>query len=221
MADDIGLTWLAAQCDDLEDLPPEELDCLAEQGPVAAVLRVAERTVTDLGRTAALQLGRDVRRLLDSPLPDETLRTVWLGATDNVFDPAKDGISSRTWLRRIEEAWLAAERRGDPTFVAPPADPVTDEELRQAVVRTIQSVVGDLTNAVENRTYPLPLPGLVPALEQVALQSCADLGYRLFLRALKASFLEIDKHSHAAFIALGERLGHPTSLVDHGLNIRQ
>lgn len=221
MADDVGLTWLAAQCDDLEDLPPAELDCLARHGPVEAMVRITERSVGELDRAAASQLGRDVRRLLDAPLPDATLRTVWLGATDNVFDPARDGVSSRTWLLRVEEAWLSAERHRDAYFVPPPPDAVTDAGLRAVVVQTIHSAAGALTDATENRTYPLPLHGLVPALEQVVRSSCADLGFRLFLRALKASFVAVDETRHASLVTLAERLGRPPALVDHGLNLNR
>ncbi|WP_240138756.1 hypothetical protein [Streptomyces sp. MUM 178J] len=222
MTGDIGLSWVAAQCDDLEDLPPEDLDCLVERGPVAAMLRVTERAVAQLDSSAALQLGLDVQSLLRSPLPDGTIRTVWLGATDHVFDPAKDDMDARTWLRKTEAAWLSAMRRTDPTF-APQvaADPGAEEELQRAVLAAIGSVAGLLTNAAERQIYPLPLRGLVPALEQVVTQVCADLGYRLFLRAMKAYFVEIDKKSHDAFIALGERFGYPKYLVGDGLNYRE
>ncbi|WP_328339690.1 hypothetical protein OG873_16780 [Streptomyces violaceus] len=220
MTEETGLSWVAAQCDDLEDLPVEELDCLAERGPVEAMLRVAERSVTALSHPGAVRLGQDLRRLLESSLPDATIRTVWLGATDHVFDPAKDGINARAWLREMEQAWLAAERRNDPAFVPPPAAPETDEGLRRNVLQAIGRVSGDLTGTVENRIYPLPLPGLVPALEQVTVRACADLGYRMVLRALKANYVAVDTATHDMFITLGNRFGHPRSLVTEGLNCR-
>ncbi|GGZ11538.1 hypothetical protein [Streptomyces poonensis] len=220
MAADIGLSWLAAQCEDLEYLPVEELDCLVEQGPLAAVLRIAARSVTDLDSPAALQLGKDVQLLLRSPFPDETIRTLWLGATDDSFDPARDGVDARTWLQRIEGAWLAAERRADPAFVPPSAAPVTDKQLRRLVLQVIHLVAGDLTKAAEESIYPLPLPGLVPALERTVVEVCADLGYRLFLRAVKSYFVAIDKSTCDAFVALAKRFGHPESLVTVDMNCR-
>ncbi|MBN0047805.1 hypothetical protein JS756_27590 [Streptomyces actuosus] len=221
MTEDIGLSWMAAQCDDLEDLPPDELDCLAEHGPVAATLRIAARSVTDLDRSGALRFGQDVRRLSQSPLSDGTLRTVWVGATDHVFDPAKDGVRARDWLGLLEEAWLSAERRAHPAFVPPAAAPVTDCESRRAVLRAMCPLADGLTDAAEKHVYPLPLPGLVPALEQVVVHACADLGYRLFLRALKAYFVLIDKTSHDAFIVLGRRFGYPALLVEDNLNYQE
>ncbi|MGI5426129.1 hypothetical protein [Streptomyces sp. CA-179760] len=221
MTEETGLSWVAAQCDDLEDLPVEELDCLAERGPVEAMLRIAERSVTALSRPRAVRLGQDVRHLLESSLLDAAIRTVWLGATDQVFDPAKDGISARVWLRQMEQSWLAAERRSDRLFVPPPAAPETNEGLRRDVLRAIGQVSSDLTDTVENRSYPLPLPGLAPALEQVTVHACADLGYRLFLRALKASYVAIDTETQDTLVALGNRFGYPQSLVAEGLNHRR
>ncbi|QWB23024.1 MULTISPECIES: hypothetical protein [Streptomyces] len=218
MTEETGLSWVAAECDDLEDLPVEELDCLAERGPVEAMLCVAERAVAVLSQPAAVRLGQDVRRLMESSLPDATIRTVWLGATDHVFDPAKDGISTRTWLWKMEQAWLTAERRNDPAFISPPAAPETDERLRRDVLQAIGRIDHDLTGAVENRIYPLSLPGLVPALELVTVRACADLGYRMVLRALKANYVAVDAKSRDMFVELGSRFGHARSLVTKDLN---
>lgn len=218
MKDETGLSWVAAQCDDLEDLPVEELDCLAEHGPVAAMLLVAERSVTALSRPAALRLGKDIRLLSESSLSDATIRTVWLGATDPVFDPVKGGSTARAWLRQMEQAWLKAERRGIPGFVPDPVAQETDKEVQQGVLRAIGRVSGDLTTTVGNRVYPLPLPNLVPALEQVTVHADADLGYRMVLRALKANQLPVDDRTVDMLVTLGNRLGHARSLVTKDLN---
>jgi hypothetical protein len=216
--DETGLSWVAAQCDDLEDLPLEELDCLAEQGPVAAMLLVAERSVAALPRPAARRLGQDIRLLLESSLSDATIRTVWLGATDQVFDPAKSGSTARAWLRQMEEAWLEAERRGTPGFVPDPVTQETDKEVEQGVLGVIGMVSGDLTATVGNRVYPLPLPNLVPALEQVTVHADADLAFRMVLRALKANQLPVDDRTVGVLVTLGTRLGHARSLVTEDLN---
>ncbi|WP_240679127.1 hypothetical protein [Streptomyces sp. SID4937] len=206
----------------MADLLPGELDCLVEQGPVSTMVLIAGRSVTDLSRPAALQLGRDLRRLLDSALPEETIRTAWVGSTDHVFDPCKEEVGPRVWLERIEAAWLSAESRHTPGFVPPAADPVTDDALRAAVLRAISPVSADLALAdqMAQQYNPLPLTDLVPSLEQVVIQVCADLGYRLFLRAMKAYSVAIDEHGREAFVALGRRFGHPDGLVEEGLNMR-
>ncbi|WP_267242987.1 hypothetical protein [Streptomyces sp. PR69] len=79
----------------------------------------------------------------------------------------------------------------------------------------------DLSRTATTASYGTPAAGLVPALEQVVAQACADLGYRLFLRAMKAYFVEVDKTSRDAFAALGERFGYPPFLVGDGLNYRE
>ncbi|MFC9625905.1 hypothetical protein ACFTXM_40095 [Streptomyces sp. NPDC056930] len=203
----------------MTDLLPAELDCLVERGPVSAMVLIAERSVTELGRHSSLQLGRDVRRLLDSTLPEESIRTAWVGSTDHVFDPCKEEVGPRAWLELIESAWCAAESRREPSFVPPPAEPVTDSVLRDAVLGAMGPVIADLTLAHEEgeRFNPLPLAGLVPALEQVVVHACADLGYRLFLRAVKYYALPVSASCRAAFVALGERFGYPELLVEQGL----
>ncbi|MFI5746663.1 hypothetical protein ACIBBE_12115 [Streptomyces sp. NPDC051644] len=217
--EDIGLTWVTSKWDIPVALSPEDAERhLPKGGPVEFWLELPETAVEDFDRSHACQLGQDVRRLSESTLPDETIRTVWLGATHGCFDPAGHGMDARTWLRRIEDAWLAAVRRSHPAFVPSPPRPVTDEGLRQAVLQVIRPVANDLTRAVTIPKYGSPLPGLVPSLEQVVTQACADLGYRLFLRAMKAYFVEIDKNSRDAFIALGKRFGYPEFLVGNNLN---
>ncbi|MFS0693221.1 hypothetical protein [Streptomyces nitrosporeus] len=220
MTYETGLTWLSEQCDELADLPPAEMDRLIEQGPVSAMVLITERSVRELGRPASLQLGRDVRRLLDSGLAEETIRTAWVGSTDYAFDPARRQTGAREWLERIESAWLAAEARRDPGFTPPPAGPVTDGSLRAAVRGATAPVAAALTRAhEEGEVYnPLPLPSpLVPALEQVITGACADLGFRFLLRAVRRHALPLDGPYRAGLVALGERLGHPEGAVTQGL----
>ncbi|MFF4042763.1 hypothetical protein [Streptomyces sp. NPDC001816] len=65
------------------------------------------------------------------------------------------------------------------------------------------------------------MTGLVPALERVVTESCADLGYRLFLRAMKAYHVPADRPRLVALgVALGERFGYPYWVVREGLNDR-
>ncbi|WKK22813.1 hypothetical protein QZH56_29285 [Streptomyces olivoreticuli] len=91
----------------------------------------------------------------------------------------------------------------------------TNTDLRRAVLEQIRPVVGEL----EQAALKAPVPSVVPALEQVASKACADLGYRLFLRAMKAYRVEISEERCEAFIALGERFGYPEFLVDDNLNV--
>ncbi|MFF3408364.1 hypothetical protein ACFYW8_19560 [Streptomyces sp. NPDC002742] len=220
---DLGLTWLASQWLVLEEFYREHFPSLADDpGPVTVWLMLAETSLDQFDRSKAAQLGQDIQRLLRSPLPDETIRTVWLAATHGILDPDEHGMTARTWLRRIEEAWLARVHQDDPAFVPSPPQPVVDEELRRAVIEVIHAVAGPLGPASETPPYGVPATGLVPALERVVTEACADLGYRLFLRAVKAYFVPVpsDGETYARFVALGERFGYPRWVVREGLNDR-
>ncbi|MFD4723571.1 hypothetical protein ACFWNW_00685 [Streptomyces seoulensis] len=219
MTHEIGLTWVAEQCDEMTDLSHTELDCLVERGPVSTTVMVAARSVTDLEPPANLQLGRDTRRLLESAVSDETIRTAWIGSTDHAFDPRREGVDARVWLEMLDSAWLAAKIRQEPGFNPPAADPVADEASRVAVLRAMGPFVVGLTRAhvAGEQFNEMPLPHLMPALEQVVSEVCADLGFRLFLRALKRYELPVDGCSLAAFTALGEQFGFPEPLVEEGL----
>lgn len=220
---DVGLTWLASRWRVLEEFYREHFPPhAAEPGPVAVWLMLTETSLDQFDRSKAAQLGQDVQRLLRSPLTDATIRTVWLAVTHGILDPNEHGITARTWLRRIEEAWLARVRQDDPAFVPPPPQPVVDEELRRAVIQVIHSVEEPLRLASEQPPYGVPATGLVPALERVVTEACADLGYRLFLRAVKTCFVPVpaDGVTYGRFVALGERFGYPYWLVREGLNDR-
>ncbi|MGW3980853.1 hypothetical protein [Streptomyces mirabilis] len=214
---DIGLTWLAAQWEVLEEFYRKYVQSHSDEGPAVVWLKIAESSVDEFDCSKAVQLGQDVQRLLRSPLTDETIRTVWLAATHGVFDPGEYGMSAGAWLQKAEEAWLARVRQNDPAFVPPPPRPVVDEELRRAVLQVIRPVAEQLSLAVENPPFGTPVTGLVPALERVVTESCADLGYRLFLRAMKAYHVPADR---PGLVALGERFDYPEWVVPEGLNDR-
>ncbi|MFE9404794.1 hypothetical protein ACFYNY_24015 [Streptomyces sp. NPDC006530] len=214
---DIGLTWMASKSQYPTWISSADFDrYVPTSGPVDVQLKIVHAAATEDNRTAAMQIGEDVRRLLASPLTDEAIRTVWLGATEAYFDPAKHGLTGRDWLRLIEQRWTDSVRQRDPAFMPSRPHPVTDATLRSAVLGEISSVAGDL----ERAAFKGAVPSLVPALEQVVSRACADLGYRLFLRALRAYFVEITQERCDALMALGEAFGYPEFLVDDNLNVR-
>ncbi|MEU3981701.1 hypothetical protein AB0F77_16620 [Streptomyces sp. NPDC026672] len=213
---EFGLSWISMQCDCMEQtLTVPELDCLVETGSKEALLLVAERSVTAIPAPGHTLLGQDVRRLLDSPLDDSVLRTVWVGGAGFAFDPKADKESLRDWLAGVETSWLNAERRTDPGFTPPPPAPSTDPALREAVLEAIDRVAPGLTAAADKGISAVPLVGMVPALTDVVERANADLGFRLFLRVLKAYCLPISPPDHHALLTLGERFGY-RDLVDEG-----
>ncbi|MDI9831099.1 hypothetical protein [Streptomyces sp. KAU_LT] len=178
---DFGLSELAARifAGQAPALGPDQVLALA-----AEVAGLAEGE-------GAVELGGDVRRLLDSSLPDDVLRTAWLAATRHRFDPAEHGTTMRAWLSTLADRWPAREA-------------VTDDGPREAVAALI-------------RTSTVPAP---PALARVAQEADADLGFRLFLRAVKAYSLPIEKDEYDRLVALGAEFGHPGPLVHDGLDVR-
>ncbi|MGN5380499.1 hypothetical protein ACQ4WX_35280 [Streptomyces lasalocidi] len=213
---DIGLSWLASRSEYPVWLSEEDhARFVPQSGPVDVQLSLVEGADDLADRTIIMQIGEDVRRLLASPLPDEVLRTVWLGTTKAYFDPAEHGLTGREWMARIEQAWTAGIRKADSAFVPPPPQPVTDAGLRRRVLEQIGAVSDELERASTGGS----VPGLVPALERVVTEACADLGFRLFLRAMKAYFVAIDEDRCEAFVVLGERFSYPEFLVDDNLNV--
>ncbi|MGV9248661.1 hypothetical protein [Streptomyces sp. NPDC003710] len=120
-----------------------------------------------------------------------------------------------TARRDASDDWTASVRETDAAFVPLPPRPVTDAGLRLRALEQINAVADGLERAATARS----LPDLVPTLEQVVTEACADLGFRLFLRAMKEYFVAIDENRCDAFTALGESFGYPEFLVDDNLNV--
>lgn len=153
------------------------------------------------------QLGRDVRLLLESPLPDEVLHAVWLAAVRRCFDPAEEGMGIRCWLRLLAEVCPPCTRereRAEAEFLDRVRPTVTEEELRGTVAAEIGSAASALRRAVA-------VPDIVPALLRVVREADADLGFRLFLRAAKAYSVPIGNEAYDRLLGIGELLAHPCS----------
>ncbi|MFC8199571.1 hypothetical protein ACFUTV_29915 [Streptomyces sp. NPDC057298] len=161
----------------------------------------------------AEELRADLRRLRESPLPDEALRVVWLAATGSAWDPVAHGIGVRDWLGRID-ATCAAHPPRSMVGRKPAASwpfwrlPVADDAVRDAILTEIRSSAGELT-----------APGLVPALEEVVTRADLDLGFRLFLRALKTASVPVPEERFHRFFDLGEPFGYHMGVVHDGLTI--
>ncbi|MEV5955876.1 hypothetical protein AB0M11_19245 [Streptomyces sp. NPDC051987] len=167
------------------------------------------------------QIGRDARRLLETSLPDDTLRTLWLAATGGRFDPADHGTGTRDWLRRTSEECPPPERRTSPTSTKylstipsgfPPHPAKPEEEVRDAVLAEIRATEAEPSGAA------LP-PDAIPALRQAVAQAGADLGFRLFLRTLKAYAVEVGREQYDRFLALSDRFEYPYAVIRDELNV--
>ncbi|WP_229864660.1 hypothetical protein [Streptomyces djakartensis] len=137
---------------------------------------------------------------------------MWLAAVGRIFDPADHGMDTRTWLRKLSDMATDRLRQNKRSYVPPPVKPVQNADLCGEVVAEIRQQSAELTAACE-------LPDLVPALEQVVTLADADVGFRLYLRALKACSVRVPKEAYDRFLGLGERLGYPVAVVRDGLDV--
>ncbi|MCX4909717.1 hypothetical protein [Streptomyces sp. NBC_00878] len=161
----------------------------------------------------AEELRADLRRLLESPLPDEVLRAVWLAATGNAWDPESHGIGIRDWLVRIDETCAAHPPRSMVGRKPSPSWqfwrlPVADAAVRDAILAEIRSSADELT-----------APGLVSALEEVVGRADLDLGFRFFLRALKTASVPVAEERFHRFCDLGEPFGYHIEVIHAGLTV--
>ncbi|MFD9338317.1 hypothetical protein ACFWBF_28530 [Streptomyces sp. NPDC060028] len=204
------------------DHPPADfgLSGLADRLCARATLRLDGPTVLALASAAAEdeddQLGRDVRLLLDSPLPDEVLGAVWLAAVRRCFDPAEEGTEPRAWLRRVAEVCPPRTSERNPYEVASldaVRPTVPEGELRTTVSAEIEAAAAGLESSVA-------VPGIVPALLRVVHEADADLGFRLFLRAAKAYSVPVAKDQYDRLVAIGDLLAYPGVVVHEELHVR-
>ncbi|MDH6129245.1 hypothetical protein [Kitasatospora sp. GP82] len=188
----------------------------------AACLDLADRLTERYGKVYAQDVLADLQRLQAAPLPDEVLSTLWLAATRAHFDPVGAGLGIRTWLSRIADVCVSRIRQDDPSFLpaAPTLGTGTDAGLQGSVLAEIRGVAPALTEAATTSIYTAPLPDVVLALERAVTEVDADLGFRLFLRAMKAYFVPISEARYQRFLDLGERFGYHELVVDDpNLNI--
>ncbi|MER5961251.1 hypothetical protein [Streptomyces sp. NPDC002057] len=208
--EDFGLSGIAGKF----QYPHVPLDDAA--AAAALVTAMAE----ERDGTYGIWLLKDVRRLLASPLPDDVIVRLWLAVTATHFDPTRHGMSGRDWMERIAE--LCADRvpQGDHAAVPDLPEPVIDEGLTKSVLEQVRGVGPMLAEAAVTTSHAVPLADIVAPLEKVIAEVDADLGFRLFLRALKAYFVRISAVRQESLLALGERFGYNRDVVDEGcLNV--
>ena len=198
--------------------------------------KLASATAPDLGHArefaaevagdcegeGAVELGVDIRCLLDSGLPDETLRAAWLAATHERFDPADFGTDLHGWLTRLADLYPARPREKPQVYwPSPPHPEFTEERLRAAVVAEVRVSAAELRRALVHGGAGRTLPATVPeALEDIARQADGETGFRLLLRVLKAWSVPVAKDQYDRLMELSSELGWPGPLIYDGLAIQ-
>ncbi|MBG0853146.1 hypothetical protein I2W78_15130 [Streptomyces spinoverrucosus] len=158
----------------------------------------------------AATLLEDALRLLESPVSTRVIALLWRAATGLPHDHDMRG-DERAWLGEIVRICAERIRRNEPSFTPVPPDPPVDGSLREAVLEEIRKAAPAVERAVG--------PGgaeVVAGLEQVVVQVDPDLGFRLFLRVLKAHLVPVTESRYLRYHELGERFGHHELVVDDG-----
>ncbi|MEU6974085.1 hypothetical protein AB0A71_41505 [Kitasatospora aureofaciens] len=186
----------------------------------AGILSFVDNLLEVEGRAYAQEVAEDVRRMTRSSLPDAVLSTVWLAATESRFDPAGTGLGIRIWLEQIADTCSSFVRRDDPSFNLGEPGPADHPELREEVLAELRGTGPALAEKAVTAIYPPPLRAVVPALEAAVTELGPDLGFRLFLRAMKVYFIPIGPARLSRFEEIGRRLGYHEWVVEDGsLNV--
>lgn len=92
---------------------------------------------------------------------------------------------------------------------------------RPAVVVVDESAMKEQVLAEVPAVSGLPTgPQVASALARVVAEVDADLGFRLFLRVLKAYAVPVDLERYDRYREIGDGFGFPAPLVHHGLAVR-
>ncbi|MDH6125931.1 hypothetical protein [Kitasatospora sp. GP82] len=154
----------------------------------------------------------DALRLADSDVPTWAIEALWSLGTEQLHVLRDEGREGRDWLRlviRLYREHLLAEAPPGSLTSAPPNAYV---HLTGAVLDEILLVSNGMLNGSlsPQRRY---VPGVVPALEQVAAYACPDLAFRFLLRALTAFGPGISQGQYERYVALGEKFEYGEFLV--------
>jgi hypothetical protein len=182
-----------------------------ETTPLGMVAEVADWG----GGAYAPTLLDDALRLLESPLSTGTIDILWCAALGRRYDPDHRWIDGREWLRQIADVCVERIRQDDPAFAPAPRGPAPYSGLRDAVLTEIREVRPALEAATAHHPSQ-SVPEAVPALERAVTEVDPDLGFRLFLRAMKAYLVPISETRYERYLSLGEQFGYHEFVVDDG-----
>ncbi|MFD0277813.1 hypothetical protein ACFVHB_28430 [Kitasatospora sp. NPDC127111] len=154
----------------------------------------------------------DALRLEAAGLPAWQIEALWSAATHPFHDLRREGHDGRDWLRRIVR--FSRERlRTEDSDIEECALPSPYSHLTGAVLDEILLVSVGITEG-SLHAFGGYVPGVVPALNQVAAQVCPDLAFRLLLRALAKFGPRISQGQYDRYVTLGKQFEYGELLVD-------
>ncbi|MEV1052632.1 hypothetical protein [Streptomyces sp. NPDC049887] len=158
---------------------------------------------------------QDAQRLLASPVPAPVIDRLWCAAIGLPYDPGTVPVEGRAWLDEIVGLCVARVRQDEPSFTPASPEPPANGMLGEAVLREIREVAPAVVGAVRAAGHSGGAD-VVAAVEQVVVHVDPDLGFRLFLRILKAYMVPITESQYLRYHELGERFGYHELVVDDG-----
>ncbi|MFF3598109.1 hypothetical protein [Kitasatospora indigofera] len=164
------------------------------------------------GPQEAAALSTDVHRLVASAFSDTELETLWISTTGRRFAPGGGPGGIRDFLVEIADICARFILEGDEEAFAAQAFQFDSDLIRRQILNELDTVRKSLLERCE----PSFKESIVPLLERVVGDLGADLGMRLFLRALKSSFAPIGLSRLARLEAIGEQLGYSDLVVADG-----
>ncbi|MFD5922701.1 hypothetical protein ACFVYP_39255 [Kitasatospora sp. NPDC058201] len=153
----------------------------------------------------------DTLQLVAADLPVWQIEAIWSMATHPFHDLRREGHDGRDWLHRIIR--LSQDRLRTQEGATEEGAPLTPyAALTGAVLDEILAVSVGITEGALK--WPsLYVPGIVPALNDVATRVCPDLAFRLMLRALSKFVPRVSREQYDRYVALGQRSEYGELLV--------
>lgn len=168
--------------------------------------------VADWGNGAyAPTLLEDALRLLESPLPDQMISLLYRATIGLPYGPDEIWQDGRGLLDDIVRISTDRIRRDHPSFTPAQSGPPAGGPLKEAVLEEIHEVAPVMRDAIGARGNEA-----ITALEQLVAEVDPDLGFRFFLRVLKAHLVPITEAQYLRYHELGERFGFHELVVDDG-----
>jgi len=153
----------------------------------------------------------DALRLRASSVPTRVIDLLFRAAVGLPYEPGEVRRDGRVRLDEMVRVCVERIRQDQPSFEPAPLGPPVGSPLREEVLAEIREAAPGVMREVGAGGAEV-----VAALERVVVEVDPDLGFRLFLRVMKAYPVTITQTRYLRYHELGERFGYNEFVVDDG-----